>query len=359
MKRKLLALFISLCGFANAQCDAGFTWIHNSANSSITCTANADNPGYFDRWILTDTLTLAGLDINPVSNFNNCTFNIPYGQYYFYITHIISNSGSAICYDTDTIYIDNTQGSICNANYLKRVDFMVPYTRLVGSNAPGLNHLWIYGNDTISTTNICTLNRLVHFSITHVISDNGSCQQAETDTIIASYYNEQECGAWFIYNLTNNPNEFELYSVTGNLYNHIWVIDGDTVGDGDFIFNHLFEWGGPHTVCLTVYNDYCSNTWCDQIIAAGIEDMVSTVSSIYPNPTSGSIFISLLAKQNTDLQLTVYNLLGQPMLNQNSTIDFGNHTIQLQTENLAQGVYILQIANKKTGAVVTKKIVKD
>jgi hypothetical protein len=31
----------------------------------------------------------------------------------------------------------------------------------------------------------------------------------------------------------------------------------------------------------------------------------------------------------------------------------------LPTESLAQGIYILQIADKKTGAVVTKKIVKD
>ncbi|UPT68952.1 MAG: T9SS type A sorting domain-containing protein [Sphingobacteriales bacterium JAD_PAG50586_3] len=99
--------------------------------------------------------------------------------------------------------------------------------------------------------------------------------------------------------------------------------------------------------------------WCDQIIAAGIEDMASTVSSIYPNPTSGSIFISLFAKQNTDLQLTVYNLLGQPVLRQNNTVAVGNQTIQLPTENLAQGIYIVQIADKKTGAVVTKKIVKD
>lgn len=357
MKGKLLALFVFLSGIATAQCDAGFTWSFDSATDTLSLTANADNFGYIDRWYVKDTITNAGAE----SYFNLNTFKvcIPYGVYTFYITHVIASGNGNVCFERDTVYIDNTAGDICDPTFLTQVDYIVPYTTLYGVNHPDLSHIWIYGNDTISTNYICTLNRLINFSITHIISDNGSCQQEETDTIIASYYNEQECAAWFIYNLTNNPNEFELYSVTGNLYNHIWVIDGDTVGDGDFIFNHLFEWGGPHTVCLTVYNDYCADTWCDQIIAAGTEDMPWAMGSIYPNPTNGNLFVPVNAKQAQNLSFIIYNLLGQPVLSQNSAVNIGNQTIELSTESLPQGVYVLQIADKNTGSVFTKKIVKN
>ncbi|UPT68954.1 MAG: T9SS type A sorting domain-containing protein [Sphingobacteriales bacterium JAD_PAG50586_3] len=84
-----------------------------------------------------------------------------------------------------------------------------------------------------------------------------------------------------------------------------------------------------------------------------------SVGTPYPNPTEGAIAVNIITNKSQSLTFTVYNMLSQPVLSQSNAVGIGNQTIQLQTESLAQGIYILQIADKKTGAVVTKKIVKD
>jgi hypothetical protein len=141
---------------------------------------------------------------------------------------------------------------------------------------------------------------------------------------------------------------------------HIWVIEGDTISTS---YNCTIDQQVNFSIQHIVYN----NSGCYQelidtvvVVTALSEKLFDTaIGSPYPNPNQDKIFIPVNAKKLQNLTFTVYNLLGQPVLNQTNAIDMGNQTIQLPTENLAQGVYILQISDKKTGVVVTKKIVKD
>jgi hypothetical protein len=278
MKVKLLALFISVAGFANAQCDASFSWSFNSATDTLSLTANADNFGFIDKWFVNDTITNAGAE--SYYNLNTFKVAIPYGIYNFYVTHLIANGNGYICSLIDTIDIDNTNGSICDPRFLVKVDYVVPYTILYGVNHPDLSHIWILGGDTISTSYNCPIDQQVNFSIQHIVYNNSGCYEEITDTV-----------------------------------------------------------GDVTTVFETV--------------------PVAEIGTPYPNPTEGNISIPVNAIKTSQLAIAVYNLLGQPVLNQNNMVSAGNQTILLPTEGLAQGIYILQIADKKTGAVVTKKIVKD
>jgi hypothetical protein len=278
MKVKLLAIFISVAGFANAQYDASFSWSFNSATDTLSLTANADNFGFIDKWFVNDTITNAGAE--SYYNLNTFKVAIPYGIYNFYITHLIANGTGYICSVIDTIDIDNTNGSICDPGFLVKVDYVVPYTILYGVNHPDLSHIWIFGDDTISTTYYCGIDQQVNFSIQHIVYNNSGCYQELIDTV------------------------GEVTTLS------------ETVPD--------VEIGSP-----------------------------------FPNPTKDNITVSINAKKLQSLTFTAYNLLGQPVLSQNISVSSGNQTIKLPTENLAQGIYILHIADKRTGAVVTKKIVKD
>jgi hypothetical protein len=121
----------------------------------------------------------------------------------------------------------------------------------------------------------------------------------------------------------------------------------------------------PQTVTINAQNPAFSEVELhlypvtDLLASANNMESKFSIGAPYPNPTEGNISIPVNAVKTNQLAITVYNLLGQPVLNQNNMVSTGNHTILLPTESLAQGIYILQIADKKTGTVVTKKIVKD
>jgi hypothetical protein len=573
------------CGFTSAvgsikipkynlqDCDATFTYNLNPANNSITCTANNTEPLLSDWWNIYDPVTGGGG--GSVGNGNQgdvfTLSDIPYGTYNFIIGHTVGG-GDTGCWEStsDTVLFDNTDGSICDPNFFNVIDPIIPFNQLIGVNQPGINHIWIYGTDTISTDYSCTIYYIQTFEITHIVYDNNGCSVSLTDTI--GYYGSVYCTSDF-YILpanTNNPNEYNISSGATNLLNHTWILDGDTIGHN---YNFNIELTGPqsHTICLIVSGDSCSDTSCQQInpdnntllgtvyyedlmcgncindataylykiqntdtstigilmgttdvvnnhfeftnmengnyivraaldstnsefdnylptyneteefwqscyligmyglydqqtqirllsvvlnpgsglIGGGvvIEDtlrdmagenvtvfikntsgvitkydltnsngnfqltnlafgtytlyadlpgytcvpqtitigasnpsvsdvelhlypsiilgvpnqpeVVAEIGSPYPNPTQGNITIPVTAKKTSQLAITIYNLLGQSVLNQNNTVGAGNQTIQLPTESLAKGIYILQIADRKTGATVTKKIVKD
>ncbi len=573
------------CGFSNAQgwiripkydlqdCDATFTYSLDPANNTITCIANATDTLLSDWWDIAD-LTLVGYSgLGSYVGGDTFTFSgIPYGSYNFIIWHTVGG-GDTGCWETvtDTVEFDNTDGTICDPAFFIQPTVGLPWTTMVGINQPGINHLWIYGTDTVSTNNTCTIEYIPTFVITHVVYNNNGCNAYLTDTI--GYYGMPDCNSEFYITPANvsNPNEYHIASTTSNLLTNTWVLDGDTIGH-NYIFNIVLTGPQTHNLCLTVSGDSCSETTCQQItpddntlsgtvlyqdnlsctscindataylyrlentdtstigiyVAAAdivnnnyqftslpngryiirgalnatnsefdnylptyshsqeywedalvnnlygfnnqvgdilmlsvaqnpgsgligggvvIEDtlrdmagenitvfikntsgvitkynltnsngnfqltnlafgtytlyadlpgytcvpqtitisasdpsvsdveihlfpsiilgvpnqpeVVAEIGTPYPNPTEGNISIPVNAIKTSQLAIAVYNLLGQPVLNQNNMVSAGNQTILLPTEGLAQGIYILQIADKKTGAVVTKKIVKD
>ena len=76
--------------------------------------------------------------------------------------------------------------------------------------------------------------------------------------------------------------------------------------------------------------------------------------SIHPNPTNDIINISI-DKITSDVQVVIYNNIGQVVYNQRETIENGmNTTINLS--GLATGTYILQVRSDED--VWTKKVIK-
>ncbi len=97
----------------------------------------------------------------------------------------------------------------------------------------------------------------------------------------------------------------------------------------------------------------CYNT------ATAIKNNSSLVSdiNIYPNPVNTNLTISLgssLKANNTDI--SIMNVLGQSF---NQSITKLDNLIQVNTESLATGNYVILIKNMATGEVVYKKVIKE
>lgn len=69
---------------------------------------------------------------------------------------------------------------------------------------------------------------------------------------------------------------------------------------------------------------------------------------VYPNPVSTSITIEYELSKDSHVLITVYNTLGQKVLNiLNTTMREGRHTISWNTGDHPQGVYIIQLITPK------------
>jgi len=80
----------------------------------------------------------------------------------------------------------------------------------------------------------------------------------------------------------------------------------------------------------------------------------AAVLNIHPNPTEGVVNISI-GNLASNVQITVYNNIGQVVLTQNESAENGLST-SISIENLADGMYILQIRSEED--IWTKKIIK-
>ena len=88
-----------------------------------------------------------------------------------------------------------------------------------------------------------------------------------------------------------------------------------------------------------------------------ISKLVVNSFVVYPNPANSSTSISFDIAENNKVTILVYNVLGNLVSNLSQSNDFekGNNTIQLNTSNLASGVYYITL--DINGAKETKKLI--
>lgn len=89
-------------------------------------------------------------------------------------------------------------------------------------------------------------------------------------------------------------------------------------------------------------------------IVTGIEDWItSEVVEIYPNPANESFVIELPGKAESRLPVSILDQVGRPV--QEASFDKGEQIKTVRTQDLAGGIYIVQIGAGKSG-VIRKKV---
>lgn len=78
----------------------------------------------------------------------------------------------------------------------------------------------------------------------------------------------------------------------------------------------------------------------------------------YNNPVSSTLFIDLMVKQPTSLDLKIYNLLGNEVWHQNQISIENRHKLSLNLESLQRGLYLIKFTDGKNQSVVKKLVVK-
>jgi hypothetical protein len=95
-------------------------------------------------------------------------------------------------------------------------------------------------------------------------------------------------------------------------------------------------------------------TLLPEITPVGTKEQVNTINDIkvLPNPVSNNARIAFSVSQNSDLNVEVYNVAGQRVMNQHSVAVAGSNMLNFNTTALANGMYIVRVnAGNQVGTV--------
>jgi photosystem II stability/assembly factor-like uncharacterized protein len=100
-----------------------------------------------------------------------------------------------------------------------------------------------------------------------------------------------------------------------------------------------------------------SNTWSftTKPIVGIDEPGLGGKLSVYPNPAENTIYLQLLENQNILFQLSITDLVGKTVLNQDIRLDSGSKTVSIDVSPLREGIYMLRMSDRDS--VYTKKLI--
>ena len=84
-----------------------------------------------------------------------------------------------------------------------------------------------------------------------------------------------------------------------------------------------------------------------------INPMTST--RVYPNPASDVLNIEVNASQASEMSISVYNIMGQNVMNQNVNVTTGMNTRNINISELNSGIYFVTV--KANGFENTMKFI--
>jgi hypothetical protein len=90
-------------------------------------------------------------------------------------------------------------------------------------------------------------------------------------------------------------------------------------------------------------------------LEAGESDNFNSSFDVFPNPTDGILNICFSSDNNNAFNLSLIDVTGRIVINENHNAAIGNNQYQLNLASIAKGVYILMM--QKGDAIIQKKIV--
>ena len=261
------------------------------------------------------------------------------------------------------------------------------------SSGGGLySYISFYNNTTSQNAGYVNLQPTTT-TATYTFTDNGNyTYYLEAGDSLTNCY-DSIGGTFTISGLSGGSNcgaDFSLYqdSINQGLY-YAWNTSTGSglsyswdFGDGNTSTvaypTHTYASVGNYLICLTVADgNGCSDTYCDTIVivvkaagttlnvlAPGQVVSVEEVSlmnevSVYPNPTHGTFRLSVNASGNMNVLVNISNLAGQVLDQQNIQMNTGANEIIFNQSQLANGIYLVNVINEKSGEVSTMKLIKE
>ena len=350
-------------------------------DTTILCpTLNAfftasDSSGYTHFQILSDS---AGL--NHFWDFGDGTTSTAAGS----VTHLYTSPLThVVCLTVTTL--DNHCGtgycltlSSCHASYTYTPDAVgngCTFNAIGSGSADTFN--WVFGDGTTGTGpnphHVYTADGNYAVSLTASSSFDATCSASYVDLV----YMTGICDASFniIQDSTNIFNYWIHYNsaFSTSSMTYLWDFGDGTTSTLQYP-SHTYAASSPVTICLTISNSACTDTYCAPINPghaagtftinilnpSGVSENANTniISSLenYPNPFSDNTTITYSINQNSRIELSVLDLLGNKVaVIESGNKSNGNYIVNFDASAISGGIYLLQL--QLDNKIITKKLV--
>lgn len=188
------------------------------------------------------------------------------------------------------------------------------------------------------------------YTVSYTYTDSVGCTSTTTaDVTVYPYVNAVINGLnKDFYCLEDNVDyPFETFPLGGTLTG---------AGISDSTFNPSRAGAGVHTIQYEFENANGCISYTEKIVTVynctGIEDVATLGDvSIYPNPTTGMVYISFNNFVGKDLDLELFNMQGQLIHAQHIIDPANNMTKQLDLSGYAEGVYLVKLRSANNSFV--------
>ncbi len=161
------------------------------------------------------------------------------------------------------------------------------------------------------------------------------------------------------FSYTSNGATISFTNTSTSALSYLWKF-GDGTTSPNTNASHTYPTSGTYAVTLVAYNDCGADSVTQNITISigGIDDNFSGNNIICsPNPNHGSFNLIMNQLVSGKINLTVYTLTGQEVLNKTITIDSDNMTLPVNISEFGKGVYYLHLTGKDVNVI--RKIVVE
>ena len=204
----------------------------------------------------------------------------------------------------------------------------------------GNNYTWSPAN---SLNNATISNPLAFPSTTTSYTVTGTVAGCQTSDVVLVTVNPLPAVP------SISPSGIELQSSPATSYQ--WNLNGTPILGATF--QTTFP-GNPGDYTITVYNaNGCSNTSAAYTITTvGVNDKaIDNSLVIYPNPAVNNAVITITTEANEQVQLLVYNSIGELLIDEQVTLTAGQNKKNINVDQFAVGVYTVKVIGKYTNSV--------
>lgn len=152
------------------------------------------------------------------------------------------------------------------------------------------------------------------------------------------------------YTFSNAQGEWEFSNIAYGTYQVYAEIPGKTTE--------------PVTVTLSQANETVDNIGLtvetQRVIGTvtGIEEILMSTSSLYPNPTSGGATMTIATDRSANAELVILNAMGQEVMREELLLNVGQQDLNFNISSSPMGIYFMQLRIKGS-PVLNEKILKQ
>lgn len=197
------------------------------------------------------------------------------------------------------------------------------------------------------------------YLVTLQVSTANGCSDTYTQNVVVS---QTPDASFYGTNTGVNSVQFTPFNPV-NGANYQWTL-GDGTASNDVSPLKNYTSAGNYIVCLTIEKNGCLSTTCDTIEAKDIfsfegPDAAALELSVYPNPFTGPMVMSMQLDKAADVQAEILDISGRRLaMYDMGNLSAGRHDKTIETGHLglATGMYLLRVSID--GEIYTARVVR-